>query len=270
MKNNRFVVYKVTNKINGKIYIGVHKTKNINDNYLGSGVAITRAVNKYGYDNFKKVIIIETKSEDIAYWFEKMIVDENFVNDTSTYNMTLGGIGGFSHIDTSGSDNGMYGKGYKLSGIKNGRHKDNFKGDLKEIGQKISKAIKGNHTYLNTKTNKLERINIKDRKTYHKDLNDGMVSCKDSNGNSVYITSEEYNKNKNNYSFHTKGKAVYYDLELKKLVSIKTKDKIDNKHIHQSKKIIIKRNYKNIIISAKDMLEEDIFVSSNHLDKSLL
>lgn len=32
-----FMVYKTTNLINKKIYIGVHSTRDINDSYLGSG-----------------------------------------------------------------------------------------------------------------------------------------------------------------------------------------------------------------------------------------
>ena len=37
-----FYLYKVTNMINGKIYIGVHSTDNLNDSYMGSGVALHR------------------------------------------------------------------------------------------------------------------------------------------------------------------------------------------------------------------------------------
>jgi len=42
-------VYKITNNINDKIYIGKHSSKDINrDSYLGSGIAISKAIKKYG------------------------------------------------------------------------------------------------------------------------------------------------------------------------------------------------------------------------------
>ena len=50
-------VYKTTNLVNGKIYIGQHKTNNLEDGYIGSGVSFSRAVAKYGKENFKFEII---------------------------------------------------------------------------------------------------------------------------------------------------------------------------------------------------------------------
>ena len=41
---------------------------------------------------------------------EKEIVDESVVNDLKCYNMTIGGEGSFSHIDTSGENNPNYRK----------------------------------------------------------------------------------------------------------------------------------------------------------------
>jgi hypothetical protein len=51
-----YTIYKITNKINNKIYIGKHQTKDLNDGYMGSGKLINAAIKKYGIENIKDII----------------------------------------------------------------------------------------------------------------------------------------------------------------------------------------------------------------------
>jgi group I intron endonuclease len=45
-------IYITTNKINGKRYIGQHKSKDWDYSYYGSGKLLKRAIKKYGIENF--------------------------------------------------------------------------------------------------------------------------------------------------------------------------------------------------------------------------
>lgn len=88
------IVYKTTNLINNKIYIGVHETDNLEDGYLGTGRMITRAIKKYGRKNFKREILFIFDRQDEAYEKEKELVTESFINNPNTYNLAMGGWGG--------------------------------------------------------------------------------------------------------------------------------------------------------------------------------
>lgn len=94
-----YLIYKITNNINGKYYIGCHKTEDINDNYMGSGKAIKYAIRKYGIDNFKKEILFECSSAEEMFSKEKEIVTEDIVNDRLSYNLKLGGTANFYYIN---------------------------------------------------------------------------------------------------------------------------------------------------------------------------
>lgn len=94
-----YLIYKTTNLINNKIYIGKHKTDNIDDDYLGSGTYFNNAVKKYGRENFQREILFECKSEEEMNQKEFEIVNQDFVNRSDTYNLKVGGDGGFDFIN---------------------------------------------------------------------------------------------------------------------------------------------------------------------------
>lgn len=85
------VIYKTTNLVNGKFYIG-KDTRNLKC-YLGSGELLKKAIEKYGKNNFIKEIIetcnnLEELNEREKYWIKKLNSIEN------GYNLTEGGTGG--------------------------------------------------------------------------------------------------------------------------------------------------------------------------------
>lgn len=110
-----YTVYKITNLLNGKYYIGKHKTHNLNDDYMGSGVYLRRAIIKYGVENFSKEILHIFDNEIEMNEKEKELVTIN----ESTYNLKFGGQGGFDYINKKGINFG----GDPVAAAKNGRKK---------------------------------------------------------------------------------------------------------------------------------------------------
>src|SRR5574343_83136 len=132
-----YLLYKTTNLINGKIYIGIHKTKDVNDGYIGSGKLLLRAVEKYGKENFNTEILLDCLSLQDLLKLEAEIVNEDFIRRNDTYNITTGGYSGFEHINK----NGMNNSGGQNIGLKNRLKNDtNFR---IEFCKKISESHKG-------------------------------------------------------------------------------------------------------------------------------
>lgn len=93
-KKKHYLVYKTTNDLNGMYYIGKHATTNPNDSYLGSGVYLTRAIEKYGKEHFHREILFDFDTEAEMDAKERELVDESVVKDEMCYNLMLGGEGG--------------------------------------------------------------------------------------------------------------------------------------------------------------------------------
>lgn len=101
----KYTVYKITNQINNKVYIGKHQTNNLNDDYMGSGKHLKRAIELYGIENFTKDILYVFDSEDAMNSKEAELVTEEFCSRDDTYNLCAGGKGGFNYINTNRLNN---------------------------------------------------------------------------------------------------------------------------------------------------------------------
>ena len=142
-------VYEITNLINGKKYIG-KRSCNCDiekDKYMGSGNAISKAIDKYGVCNFKKEIICICDNEERAYQEErKWIAINNANNDRKYYNISEGG-NGFTSSDVK-----KYWYNNREKYLKKIRERNNKKVILINNG-KIFESCKEASKYVNLKSN---------------------------------------------------------------------------------------------------------------------
>lgn len=103
----KYIVYQTVNKLNNKIYIGVHKTENpdVFDGYLGCGAYANKpssynktkyhlhnAILKYGVKNFYRITLKVFDNPEEAFKLESELVNEDFIKRSDTYNMIVGGF----------------------------------------------------------------------------------------------------------------------------------------------------------------------------------
>lgn len=108
MTEKTYSVYKTTNTLNNKIYIGVHKYELVSlDNYLGSGKILWKSIRKnesiYGKLEarklYKKEVLFDNLSENEAFTIESKLVNKKFIKSLSTYNISLGGKGNSKNLN---------------------------------------------------------------------------------------------------------------------------------------------------------------------------
>ena len=199
-------IYKITNKINGKIYIGLttispEKSKH----YYGSGTYIVRAIKKYGKHNFTKDILEQNiKSNDDLHAAE--------INWINLHNATNPDIG--YNISTGGESGAI---GHKHSEETKKIISDHSKNISKETRIKLSKASKG-------------RILSEDHKRKIKESNIGQKRSEDAKnkmsiGGKGKILSDEH---RNNISKASKGR-VFSEETRRKLSESNKRTKALNK-----------------------------------------
>lgn len=90
-----YFIYETQCLVNHMTYIGCHATDNLDDGYLGSGKHLKRAIKKYGKENFNRTIIKIFDNPIEMFLLETALVTEEYVRNPNTYNLVVGGYGGF-------------------------------------------------------------------------------------------------------------------------------------------------------------------------------
>ena len=86
--------YITTNKVNGKQYVGMHSTDNVDDGYLGTGLLILKAINKYGKENFTREILWKCVDLQEAFSNEAIYIKKYNTLSPNGYNISpTGGLG---------------------------------------------------------------------------------------------------------------------------------------------------------------------------------
>lgn len=169
-----FYIYRITNLINGKTYIGQHKYKVLNDSYMGSGKRLIKAQKKYGIENFKKDILVFniSKKEHIDLLEKTFIVSEREkVGVEDCYNLADGGEGGFDggpHYEEWKRKISEAEKGKKLSEETKRRISNSLKWHSvsEETRKKLSESNKGKK--LSEETRKKMSESKKGKPTWNK------------------------------------------------------------------------------------------------------
>jgi group I intron endonuclease len=243
-------IYKITNSINNKIYIGrslnIEKRwkqhKNPSTDYL-----INRAIKKYGIDNFIFEIIEEIREDNLlsdreVYWI-------HFYDSTDPlkgYNISKGGDAFFEgkhHTEESklkikksmpirtGENNPMFGVS---------AYKDKTEEDIKAIGKKISDKLKGMKAYYNPSTGENIRLN-KDDKIPNNFIPGSGRHIKFSEESKIKMSESAKKRGAPSCAFRDKNginnpmfgkKKSKESLEKAKETRLKNKKSIENKHAY--------------------------------------
>lgn len=172
------IIYKTTNILNGKWYIG--KDQNNNPEYLGSGKLLSRAIAKYGKSGFRKEIL---KNVDTIHELNKLeiffIEQYNAINDENSYNIAGGGHGGNTIAGFSEEERKNF--GYRMKEIYITMPADKKQRRARKISQALknkpkSQSHKNNISKAKTGIKESPEIVDKKRLISKKLYEDGIIS----------------------------------------------------------------------------------------------
>ena len=94
-------IYRTTNLLNEKFYVGMHSTDNLEDGYVGSGKRLGYSIKKHGIENHKFEILEFMSSREELKKREAEVVNEELLTDPLCMNLKFGGEGGWDHVHNS-------------------------------------------------------------------------------------------------------------------------------------------------------------------------
>jgi group I intron endonuclease len=127
-------IYLLTDKRNGKQYIGKHI--GIDPNYFSGGIIPNKIVKKYGKETFTKIILEENINDENLLSIREKYYIEKYDTFNNGYNLSMGGDGGGSWINKKTEEEKQ-----RISKIK--REKNLGRKFSKETLEKMSLAKKG-------------------------------------------------------------------------------------------------------------------------------
>jgi len=105
----------------------------LEDGYFGSGRKLIEAIEEFGVENFERKILRFYKSSAEMFEAERKFVDRDWVNSTKTYNLKIGGHGGWDHENFDSNKQAQKGKKCGKSKLKRWKEDTVWANKMKKI-----------------------------------------------------------------------------------------------------------------------------------------
>jgi len=182
-------IYKTTNLLSGKYYIGMHSTDNLEDGYLGSGKRLRRSINKHGEENHGREILEFVDSREKLREREEEIVNLNEIAKKDCMNLRVGGKGGLSGLSEQSISKIRKGASDFL---KNKWNDDEFRNKVNKLsGERMKQYHKNGKIKYDTFTNKKHS---EESKKLMSDKAKSRTGSKNSQFGTCWITKDGVNK----------------------------------------------------------------------------